>query len=854
MRLSNTAIKELKKRYKDVLMKCALLNMAVLIGILVNSPANALYIVNGTNVNLNTVENIDLTTVGTTYNTTTGILYAGAGTSAISTTGEITIGNEENPSGRAVQAHNGGSLILGDKNTTNTVTIKTDDAGYGILVLGSSGQTGANTEVYGKNISISGTVQAHTGGSVTLGDRDTTDSITINTGNDYGIMALGTNATNQNGATGEFYAKNFSVTVTGDSSEAIHVGNNTYNPTTNPENPASILIDAENINITAKGIALTAMSEGKLELIGNATIKSDKDVIVARGDAQVTINKAGDKTVKMDGDINFNYGPSTSGSPIDSSINITLFGSDSYWNGNIRKTNIDKTDNDELLKIEKGVSLTLNNGASWTATAIEENQTTEQVAVSSLTVNKGTIHSEKGNAHVKNAIINGDLTLNGTLTTVKGGTITFENGSTLTTTLDSSTVKFDGDGAVAGTINLTSLSAGTYTFMGENVDHSALSFADNTLYDITLDGDNLVVTTKAVDSIAEKTGASQQETSALVAMVAADGSGTEKGQLIADALSEAIQSGDTSKAIEAVKKTAPTTAQVTQGVAKEAAGTVARLASGRMSAVKGRSGGDITEGAGLWVQALYNHTKQNATSTNDGFKADSEGIALGVDKEVSENVTLGIGYGYMKTDVDSYGREMDVDGHNFFLYGKYQPSQWYVSSVLSYNYSKYTEKKEPMGVNLRSEYDVNSYSAQMMTGYEYQNGWTPEAGLRYLVVDADSYFDGMQRVSSDKDDVLTAVVGLKYETTRKANCVTFKPHARVALTYDVLSDNATANVLVSGGGNYRTESQRLHRLGAEADLGVTATVKNVDVTLEYNGAFRQDYTSQGGMLKLRYHF
>ena len=337
-------------------------------------------------------------------------------------------------------------------------------------------------------------------------------------------------------------------------------------------------------------------------------------------------------------------------------------------------------------------------------------------------------------------------------------------------------------------------------------------------------------------------------------MIQTNGNSTDKGNELTSLIAEAIQSGDTSKAIEAVKKTAPTTAQVTQGIAKEAAGTVARLASGRMAAVKGRSGGDITEGAGLWVQALYNHTKQNATSSSDGFKADSEGIALGVDKEVSENVTLGIGYGYMKTDVDSYGREMDVDGHNFFLYGKYQPSQWYVSSVLSYNYSKYTEKKTPMGVNLRSEYDVNSYSAQMMTGYEYQNGWTPEAGLRYLVVDADSYFDGMQRISSDKDDVLTAVVGLKYETTRKANCLSFKPYARVALTYDVLSDNATANVLVSGGGNYRTESQRLHRLGAEADLGVTATVKNVDVTLEYNGAFRQDYTSQGGMLKLRYHF
>ena len=681
------------------------------------------------------------------------------------------------------------------------------------------------------------------------------EDIKISTTNDDGIFVATPNGTTNVG-TLSINADSVSVITTANGNyAAIWSANRTYDPAT--ENRATVDIKANNIYISAPVKALTAMSQGVINLSGNTIIEAP-NAILARGDAIVNINTDNtDKTLQMTGNIEFAYDKTTSGTPIDATVTVNLNGANSYWNGNILKnwsTNIDDAQKEDLLKVEQGLSLTLNDGASWTATAINSTIPPEQVAVTSLTVNKGTIHSEKGNAHVKNAIINGDLTLNGTLTTVSGGTITFENGSTLTTTFDSSTVKFDGDGAVAGTINLTSLSAGTYTFMGENVDHSALSFADNTLYDITLDGDNLVVTTKAVDSIAEKTGASQQETSALVAMVAADGSGTEKGQLIADALSEAMQSGNTDIAIDATKQAAPTTAQVTQGIAKEAAGTVARLASGRMAAVKGRSGGDITEGAGLWVQALYNHTKQNATSSSDGFKADSEGIALGVDKEVSENVTLGIGYGYMKTDVDSYGREMDVDGHNFFVYGKYQPSQWYVSSVLSYNYSKYTEKKAPMGVNLRSEYDVNSYSAQMMTGYEYQNGWTPEAGLRYLVVDADSYFDGMQRVSSDKDDVLTAVVGLKYETTRKANCLSFKPYARVALTYDVLSDNATANVFVSGGGNYRTESQRLHRLGAEADLGVTATVKNVDVTLEYNGAFRQDYTSQGGMLKLRYHF
>ena len=503
----------------------------------------------------------------------------------------------------------------------------------------------------------------------------------------------------------------------------------------------------------------------------------------------------------------------------------------------------------------------MNDGATWTATPVQENLPPETLSVSQVTVNKGVINVQSNaKAIVKNMTVNGDLTLNGTLTTVADGTITFKDGSSLTTTLDTSTVKFDGEGTVSGTINLTSLSAGEYAFASESVNTDQLSFTNN-LYNIAWSDEtktNLSITQKSTEEITNavigETSASAQEATALAAMVSVEGTGSEKGNELASLISSAIQSGDTAAAVEAVKQAAPTTAQVIQGVAKEAASTVARLSSARMDAVKGRSGGDIYEGAGLWMQAIYNHTKQDSTSSSDGFKADSEGIALGVDKEISSAVTLGVGYGYMKTDVDSYGREMDVDGHNFFVYGKYQPSQWYVSSVLSYNYSKYSEKKSPMGVSLRSDYDVSSYGAQMMTGYEFKNGFTPEAGLRYLIVDADSYFDGMQRISSDSDDVLTAVMGVKYQTTVKAKCIDLKPHARVALTYDLISDNSNANVSVLGGSSYSIEGNRLHRLGAEADVGVTATIKNVDLTLEYNGAFRQDYTSQGGMLRLKYHF
>lgn len=753
MRYSNTALKELKKRYKNILIKCAMLNAAALIAFATPAMADS--------INYND---------GSTYEVKT----------------DFTLQN-------------------------------TEGTNYSLLVKSPS--TGTNGIYDGTQFSVE--------------------------------------------------AENVDIKMVGGNLDSAAVWVQTRSAfSTLPDDHSRVDITADNINISATDSnALIAMSNGVIDLDGN-TVLSGGNIILARGYAQVNINADNtDKTAQLTGNIDFNYEKKTSDSTVDAAININLNGANSFWKGNtlVSWDNGIAPDDQTKLTVSKA-SVTLNDGALWEATTISRPEAKKdyyQIALNNLTVNKGTINVASGaTAMVENATINGDLTLNGTLTTVKGEgrAITFASGSTLTTTLDSSIVKFKGDGEVAGTINLTSPTTGEYAFVADSVNVDNLSF-NNGLYNIEWTDDNktnIKITEKSnsevVDEITSNTNASTQEANAVVSLISAEGTGTEKGQLIASVISEAMQSGNTSLAVDTAKKAAPTTSQMVVGIAKEAAKTMARVAGTRMDAISGRAGGDVMEGAGLWMQALYNHTKQDATSSSDGFKANSRGLAIGVDKKVSDTTTLGFGYGYMNTDADSYGRELDVDGHNFFIYGKYQPSKWYVSSVLNYNYSKYTEKKTPLGIALRSEYDVNSYGVQLMTGYDMDNGLTPEMGLRYLDVDADSYQDGMQRIRSNHDDVLTAVAGIKYTTDVKTKDVIFKPTARLSATYDVMSDNSRANVSVIGGNNYAIDGKRLHRFGVEAGAGVTASVDNIDITLEYTGAFRQDYKSQGGMLKARYNF
>ena len=374
------------------------------------------------------------------------------------------------------------------------------------------------------------------------------------------------------------------------------------------------------------------------------------------------------------------------------------------------------------------------------------------------------------------------------------------------------------------------------------------------LYTITEDDGTVTVKIKSSDKIAEDLGASEEQADIILGIIDAEDNGTEKGRELAEALRDAIENGDNKKAITGARQIAPSNSQLIRSVAGETANILARVSTDRVNAIAEDSEKQNPANR-LWVEVVSGTAEQDSSATQDGFNADLNGVVFGYDKDLNANTIVGIGYGYMNTKADSLGRDLNIDGHNVFVYGKYQPSQWYVSSVLSYGYGKYEESKSPFGVSLYGEFDVNSYYADVMSGYDFANGITPVAGLRYLVTDADSYSNGVQNVSQEKEDTLTAVIGAKYSKAFETeSSYIIKPSIRVAATYDLMADDNSSNVSVYGGGNYRINSERLSRLGFEAGIGVTASFEKWDLSLDYNGSFRDNYNAQSGMVTVKYKF
>lgn len=439
------------------------------------------------------------------------------------------------------------------------------------------------------------------------------------------------------------------------------------------------------------------------------------------------------------------------------------------------------------------------------------------------------------------------------------------------------TVTAPSDGEANASMNLI---IAADTKLGEESKIDLASGSENGLDNLVVNN-NLLYNLKGVDDEGKITGneitVSKKDSSEVAAGVAANGangnqagtiaafvdglSGNAQADNITNQISTLVQSGNVKGAARLAKEVAPVAAPVAQSQVTETTnqvfGAVAtRLSGGSVSsAAEGKSSGDsVFERAAMWVQGLFNKSKYDGS--ND-FKTDSTGLALGAEKYLNSDVKVGAGYAYTNSDVKQGDRKIDVDTHTAFVYGEYKPSDWYVNGIASYNWGDYDEKKYG---GLSGKYDVNSIALQAMTGYDFHmNGAvvTPEAGLRYINIHQDSYTDTAgQRVSENSSDYLTGIVGAKIKKDYTlSNGMNIRPEARLAMTYDLVNDNSNASVMLANGSAYQVRGEALDRFGVEAGVGLTAEVDdNVEVSLGYEGKFRDHYKDHTGLLNAKYKF
>lgn len=807
------------------------------------------------------------------------------GKGSVANQGDLTVSNALTSS---VDIKNAGTITLDKGYTGNGNYLGNDVASNKDTTINIKGDVSLdnNARIVAATANDLGSVKITDAGNITLRNGSTIDAVNLNisgkSADEKANITIGGNNPSAGRETdkNEQWRNNSYILGYGDTSienAVINLENGGMLIQGTNEAPDTGTMTLNNSEVKVAEGALIKATNGSDVALENASVDLNGGIIDAKisvdTNSKINVNNAGStiKTLAGDGTLNINANTSVS----------TLFGSASKIGilavkegstfildslDEVKENADEGIDGRDAVKLEAGKM-----EVSGTAIVADNNAN----KIEATTVKDGGILDLGYNTFSSNVTMDAGSTLN---VGVKNAEKT-ETGELTHGKIEGDfTVNAPAEGAANASMNLV---IAADTKLGEESKIDLASGSENGLSNLVvnnnllynLDGlkdDGTIDTSKGLT-------VSKKDSSEVAAGVAANGangnqagtiaafvdglSGNAQADNITNQISTLVQSGNVKGAARLAKEVAPVAAPVAQSQVTETTnqvfGAVAtRLSGGSVSsAAEGKSSGDsVFERAAMWVQGLFNKSKYDGS--ND-FKTDSTGLALGAEKYLNSDVKVGAGYAYTNSDVKQGDRKIDVDTHTAFVYGEYKPSDWYVNGIASYNWGDYDEKKYG---GLSGKYDVNSIALQAMTGYDFHmNGAvvTPEAGLRYINIHQDSYTDTAgQRVSENSSDYLTGIVGAKIKKDYTlSNGMNIRPEARLAMTYDLVNDNSNASVMLANGSAYQVRGEALDRFGVEAGVGLTAEVDdNVEVSLGYEGKFRDHYKDHTGLLNAKYKF
>ena len=303
----------------------------------------------------------------------------------------------------AVYGNCGSHITLG-KDANSEVHISSSSEGNAMGVVVATASTSASTaaasqvNIQGAKINV-----AAEGGPKARGlyAQDQNEIVVGSAGSDIHISAKGEDAAGiiaiEHGSI-DLNGQNAVIDVDGSKySTGIHVQNNDM---TDETNRATVNVNTENTTINAV-TALSAMSHSALNVNSNL-VTNGKNAILTRGNSDVNINTDGKHTTQLNGDIVFNYDGDSSGTGIDSNVNVNLNGEESSWTGNTKaQWNSASGKPDEAKLSVSHMNLNVANGAQWNPTTIksQNNETNgmNNIAINNLALNNGIINLDSNN-------------------------------------------------------------------------------------------------------------------------------------------------------------------------------------------------------------------------------------------------------------------------------------------------------------------------------------------------------------------------------------------------------------------------------------------------------------------------
>lgn len=330
-------------------------------------------------------------------------------------------------------------------------------------------------------------------------------------------------------------------------------------------------------------------------------------------------------------------------------------------------------------------------------------------------------------------------------------------------------------------------------------------------------------------------------------------------------LAALAKAGSDEKAIAAIiKQMSP---EANGGSAAAALGSqnlVSGVISSRSSNLRGLSSGEGIDGTGFWLQALSSDASQGVRSGIEGYDADSKGLALGVDRKLNDQTTLGLSYSFVDTDVQSdSGNKTQVDSHVLTAYGSWSQDNFFVDAGVNYGINHNESTRYIAGTKAEGNYDSTMFGLNAMAGYGFDTGFgllvEPRVAARYSNIKIDGFTEKGSSAALTTGDQRLEVgeigAGVRLAGVFAMGNGSLEPEMTMMTYHDLIGDKSSStSAFVLGGDTFVTSGATPTRNSYEVGFGATYKLGNVSVGASYDRLMKTGYDADAFTAKVRYDF
>lgn len=306
------------------------------------------------------------------------------------------------------------------------------------------------------------------------------------------------------------------------------------------------------------------------------------------------------------------------------------------------------------------------------------------------------------------------------------------------------------------------------------------------------------------------------------------------------------------------------------------------MVNGRLNDVRagGSTGSGVATGNSwsdrhAWGQAFGATADQGKRGGVDGYDADTYGVMVGFDGDVSDAARLGLAFSYANTDVS--GKDINrtsstIDSWQVSLYGDYEMGDdYFLNGQVAYIYNDIEGKRYNVGGlagnTANASYDSNQYVARAELGRDFFTGGrmivTPSVSANYNYIDTGSYTEtgagglNLRNVSTDHMQMLEFGAHLMASMDLDdGNGGSVMPQLHGGYRYDVIGDRVkTTAALAGGGAAFGTNGADPDQGTVNVGAGVRWSMQSdLELTAQYDYQTKNHYKEHSGYVRAGYRF